>query len=313
MARRWTLLSYSSVSEIVSLAVVIPSYNSAEFLPAVIASVLGQIQPPDEILLIDDGSTDATSEIAAKFSDRIRFVRQENGGVSSARNHGARLTKSEWLLFLDSDDLLLPHATQALLATAEGGAGEVVYGRVIARGPTPADARLHGLPSSAGVPPHPAKKNFKRAIITTPGAAIVRRAVFGKAGGFVPGFEPMEDRDFWVKCGMLTRFGFCDTVVLDKTFREGSAGTQVSRRIRSGLHARLAFFDWCRKRDLDVAFLETSVAGVVDAALKEAVWYKRWEIIDPLLTQAAALGVKTFWTARARVQWRGLQLLGLVK
>lgn len=295
-----------------SVAIIIPSFNSAELLPAVITSALRQIRPAEEIVVIDDGSTDATSAACAPFANRVRFVRQENGGVASARNHGARLTTAEWMLFLDSDDLLLPHATESLLSSAGKGSG-VVYGRVIARGAAPAEARLHGLPSSAGEPPHPAKKNFKRAIITTPGAAIVRRDVFEKTGGFVSGFEPMEDRDFWVKCGMLTGFAFCDTVVLDKTFREGSAGTQVSRRIRSGLRAQLAFFEWCRGRGLDFGFLETSPVKVVDSALKEAIWYRRWEILEPLLAQAVELGVRSFWTRRARWQLRALRLLGIAK
>jgi glycosyltransferase involved in cell wall biosynthesis len=296
-----------------SVAILIPAYDSARYLPGVIESALRQTRAAEEIIVIDDGSTDATGEVCTPFVPRVRYVRQENGGVSTARNHGATLSTSRWFLFLDSDDQLLPHAVEALLDAVRRESCGVAYGRVIARGRSAIEDRLHGLPSAAGDPPQPTRANFKRAVITTPGAAIVRRDVFEKAGGFVPGYEPMEDRDFWMKCGMLTRFAFCDTVVLDKTFREGSAGTQIGRRIRSGLRAQLAFLDWCRERDFDTAFIGTTVAGIVDQALREALWHRRWEILEPLRAQADALGVRSYWYHRAGWQLRALRLLGLAK
>ncbi len=189
------------------IAIVIPSYNSAAYLPAVIDSALRQTRPAAQVIVVDDGSTDATPEICARYGGAIVALRQPNAGVSAARNFGARTATAPWLLFLDADDTLLPHALEALGDTARATAAcGVAYGRVLARGRSAIEDKLHGLPSAAGAPPQPARANFKRSVITTPGAALVRRDLWEKTGGFIPGYEPMEDRDFWMKCGMLAAF-----------------------------------------------------------------------------------------------------------
>jgi glycosyltransferase involved in cell wall biosynthesis len=92
----------------ISFSVIIPNYNNASTLARAVESVLTQSYPASEIIIIDDGSTDASAEVAAGFGDRVRYVRQANAGVSAARNNGARLAKGDWLAFLDADDIYLP-------------------------------------------------------------------------------------------------------------------------------------------------------------------------------------------------------------
>ena len=90
--------------------VVIPAFNAEATISQSIESVLHQIRPINEIIVIDDGSTDSTASIVKSFQkleDRIRYYFQENCGVSSARNYGVSLAKSENVLFLDSDDVWL--------------------------------------------------------------------------------------------------------------------------------------------------------------------------------------------------------------
>lgn len=94
-----------------SISIVIPAYNSAKFLPAVIQSVLEQTYKYWELLVIDDGSTDNTAALVNEYcqlDSRIRLISKENGGVSSARNLGVELSNAELIAFLDSDDLWLP-------------------------------------------------------------------------------------------------------------------------------------------------------------------------------------------------------------
>ena len=90
--------------------IVIPTYNRLRFLTEALASVFGQSRRPDEIIVVDDGSNDGTAEAMARLTDQgVRYVRQQNAGPSAARNRGMREATSEWIAFLDSDDLWLPH------------------------------------------------------------------------------------------------------------------------------------------------------------------------------------------------------------
>jgi glycosyltransferase involved in cell wall biosynthesis len=86
----------------------IVTYNRAAFLPGAIESVLAQTLPPDEILVVDDGSTDETPSVLAGYGDRLRVVRQENAGRSAARNRAVAEARAPLLSFLDSDDRWAP-------------------------------------------------------------------------------------------------------------------------------------------------------------------------------------------------------------
>ena len=88
-------------------SVVIPAFNAAATLAHAIESVRAQSWPAHEIIVVDDGSTDATAEIAAGF-DGVRLIRQQNSGVSVARNAGAAAASGDWLAFLDADDWYAP-------------------------------------------------------------------------------------------------------------------------------------------------------------------------------------------------------------
>ena len=93
-------------------SVVIPAYNAQDTLARALDSVLAQIWPAFEIIVIDDGSSDATAAVAASYGEKIRYLRQENAGVSAARNHGARIASGDWLTFLDADDWYYPNRLQ---------------------------------------------------------------------------------------------------------------------------------------------------------------------------------------------------------
>jgi glycosyltransferase involved in cell wall biosynthesis len=98
-----------------SVSVLIPTFNRASFLPETLASVMNQTLAPQEVILIDDGSTDDTSAVVASllsthtnWGTRLRVVRQENGGKSAALNKGLALAAGEWIAFNDSDDTWMP-------------------------------------------------------------------------------------------------------------------------------------------------------------------------------------------------------------
>lgn len=96
---------------------IIPTYNRRDLLPRALDSVLAQTMPVDEIIVIDDGSTDSTDDmLRARYGDRVRYVWQANAGVSAARNHGLRLAQGRYLALLDSDDLWRPTKTELQVA-----------------------------------------------------------------------------------------------------------------------------------------------------------------------------------------------------
>ena len=91
-----------------AFSVVIPAYNGAATIERAIRSVLEQTHAPREIIVVDDGSTDATATVVARFGAAIRYLHQANAGVSAARNAGARHATADWLAFLDADDWYYP-------------------------------------------------------------------------------------------------------------------------------------------------------------------------------------------------------------
>jgi glycosyltransferase involved in cell wall biosynthesis len=100
-----------------NLSVVIPTHNRANLLPDAIESALGQTLSPVEVIVIDDGSTDDTEAAIVPYLPRIRYIRQENQGVSSARNRGVSEATGEWIGFLDSDDVWEPTRLEWIQAT----------------------------------------------------------------------------------------------------------------------------------------------------------------------------------------------------
>lgn len=97
------------------VSVIIPVFNREAFLAEAVESALGQAGAPLEVIVVDDGSSDGTARVAARYADRIRYVFQENAGPPAARNRGVSLAGGNFLAFLDSDDLWPPERTGILL------------------------------------------------------------------------------------------------------------------------------------------------------------------------------------------------------
>src|SRR5437660_7821705 len=98
-----------------TISVVIPTYQRREDVLDAVASVLAQHHEVMEIVVIDDGSTDGTSEaLLSRYPDQVRLLGQPNSGPSAARNAGIRVAQGDVIAFLDSDDRWLPHHTQTI-------------------------------------------------------------------------------------------------------------------------------------------------------------------------------------------------------
>jgi glycosyltransferase involved in cell wall biosynthesis len=91
-----------------TISTILAVYNGRQYLAEALASILGQSHPVDEIIVVDDGSTDDSAQIAERFGPPVRCIVQQNAGQSAARNHGVRVSRGEMLGFLDCDDLIHP-------------------------------------------------------------------------------------------------------------------------------------------------------------------------------------------------------------
>ena len=292
------------------ISVIIPVYNGAATLANAIESTLRQTRPADEIIISDDCSSDPTAEVAARYAQRVRYVqRANNGGLSANRNTAVRNSCGEWLLFLDQDDELLPHALESLSRTADTTGAGVVYGFVLLRGNRPEQARLHGLPWAAGEPPLPSQANFWWTAITTTGCALFRRSLIDEVGEFDETIWQAEDCEFWLRCGVTCRFAHTDTVVLKKHETVGSLGSAAAGSIWWRLYLQEKFLAWCAARSVDTRFLATSPGQLTDHALKRIFHKKAWGVLSPVLARARAHRARTPWYYRGMLTEKVLGVL----
>ena len=110
------------------VSIIVPCYNQAQFLAETLDSVLAQTHENWECIIVNDGSTDNTEFVAKEYCDRDQrfvYLKKENGGLSSARNAGLDVAKGEYVQFLDSDDILLPHKFEYQIRMMETNMSDV--------------------------------------------------------------------------------------------------------------------------------------------------------------------------------------------
>ena len=292
------------------ISVIIPAYNAEKWLRSSVESVKKQSRPADEIIIVDDGSTDGTPGLCRELGEQIRYMRRVNGGLSAARNSGVAMAKGDWFLFLDADDALYPDALEMLSSKAQSSGAEVVYGFVLQRGETLLGTKLHSLPYAVGAPPHPAAATFWWTPISTAGCALISRGLNEKIGGFDEAFRQVEDAEYWLRCGVTTTFAHTGTMVLDKTYSANSLGQQRASSIWYRLQLQMKFLAWCRDHDISTDFLRTSHRAMVNHALTQAWRNRKWELLVPILGVARQLRVVTPWCVRAAFKCLRLRMAG---
>jgi glycosyltransferase involved in cell wall biosynthesis len=162
-----------------TIACVIPTYNSAHLLRRAIDSVLAQTRRVDEVIVVDDGSTDNTREVVASYGSSVQYFYQENKGGGSARNHGVEHSKSDWIAFLDADDEWLPTKIERQAACLTAARDAVLcYGMIWHH-------QMNGVPRAAcDVPPERLWPQLRISNWIIPSVAVVRKDVFCRLGGF---------------------------------------------------------------------------------------------------------------------------------
>ncbi len=217
------------------VSVIIPCYNQAHFLGEAIESVFKQKYPHYEIIVVDDGSTDQTANVAAGFG-RVRCVSQKNQGLSAARNAGLEASKGNYIVFLDADDRLLPNAFEDGIKTLNSHPEcAFAYGHVQL-------ISANGLPLPSPRQSGPQGDHYLELLrhnyIWTPGAVIYCRGVFD----FVKGFNPQVNAsaDFDLNARIIRLFPICcsDTVVLEYRRHDESMSRDFAEMLKSAVIAR---------------------------------------------------------------------------
>jgi len=191
-----------------SVSVVIPTYNYGRFIKAAISSVLDQTRSPSEVIVVDDGSTDETTAVVAAFGKAVRYMRQDNAGVSAARNLGVRESTSQLIAFLDADDTLEPSTLEKQVARLDRDEeiGLVHCAMREFDDETGATIRLHMEGGEDRVANN--LLLWEGPLIVAAGAIIVSRQAFDRVGGFDTRMKVGEDWDFCYRVAQLFKIGF---------------------------------------------------------------------------------------------------------
>jgi glycosyltransferase involved in cell wall biosynthesis len=189
-----------SISRAPVVSVIIPTYNRADLLPRALNSVLQQTFVDFEVLVVDDGSTDKTAALMAKYQerdDRVRYLDQpQNAGVSAARNRGLREARGVFMAFLDSDDEWLPYKLERQVALFQRLSERVglIYGGVENVGPG-GERNIHTPRHRGDI----RSTLLERNVIHGTSGVTLRRATVERVGFFDEGIPAVEDYDYWLR------------------------------------------------------------------------------------------------------------------
>jgi len=208
------------------ISVIIPSYNSAPYLPETLASVFAQTYPVHEIIVVDDGSSDNTEEVLRAYRERITYVKQANAGVSCARNNGIERATGNWMAFLDSDDVWAVQKLERQVAFLRGGDYVCVHTNFYVFG------EYEDTPLA---PPEVLRQQYDLATLLirffiSPGTALIRRDTRAR---FSPWARMSEDTIYFLDLLAEGRFGFINEPLMGYRRWAGSLTHQADAAVRS--------------------------------------------------------------------------------
>lgn len=269
----------------VRVSVVIPTYNQCRYLPAAIDSVLDQDVSGIELVVVDDGSTDATPSVIARYGDRIVAIQQPNAGAAHALNRGIGVASGALVCWLSSDDRFLPGkiAAQVDAFEADPGLGLCCTGWNV----VDTDGRLtREVPRLDWVHPDPFVAVFWRNPING-STVMMRRDLFADIGWFDERLRADVDADMWLRVTRDHRVKVLDGAFVD--YRVHGEALSANRslmiaskqrvrlaRVRDGsLVSRLRMSDPDRVAELLVAMGDEHAIGQLDDVAR-ALWRSAW-------------------------------------
>lgn len=220
------------------VSVIMPAYNSAATIARALASVFAQSVPPDEIIFVDDGSQDGTSDLARGLRPdghptALSVLCQANAGAGAARNRGIAEAKGRWIAFLDADDEWAPGKLErSLQVAATGGFNLVGHDMIVADGSsrTKLDCARHA------VGPNLYRKLFTRGFMAT-STILARRELFDRAGVFNEALRSGQDYELWLRMLALPecRTGIFNEALTIYHVTEGSISSGTQTRLAANM------------------------------------------------------------------------------
>jgi len=206
------------------ISVIIPTWNRSSYLARALESVFAQSVLPHEVIVVDDGSTDNSSEIIKLNFRDVRYLYQENRGVSSARNTGILAARGDWIALLDSDDRWEPHKLER-------------QQRALQANPDAKMCHSNETWIRNGKRVNPMNKHAKRGGLIfqhclplcaiSPSAAVIKRELFDEIGLFDEALPACEDYDLWLRICATHPVLYLDEPLL---LKYGGHADQLSRR-----------------------------------------------------------------------------------
>ena len=183
------------------VSIVTPTYNQGQFLAATLDSLLAQDYPAIEYLVLDDGSTDQTPAVLERYRGRVEWERQANMGQSRTLNKGWGRASGEYIGYLSSDDLLLPHAVSALVAALQANPAAAVaycdFDIIDSKGKQIRVEQSQDFDH----------RRMLELLVCPPGpGALFRRSVFDQIGGWNEQLRKIPDFEFWLRAARLGPF-----------------------------------------------------------------------------------------------------------
>lgn len=226
------------------VSVVIASYNMANYLPLAVRSALAQTYKHIEVLIVDDGSTDNTGEVAKHLLDdhRVRYIVQQNKGQAVAKNCGIRESSGEFIAFLDADDMWMPEKldTQIPLFFHSKTLG-VVYAKlkyIDEKGKELLERPDNYMLFRGRVSNPLFIRNFIRF-----GTAVVRRECFDRLGGFKEYLRMGIDYDLWLRFSTQYEFDYVDQPLLCYRVWSGQMSNNCKGRYLNGIEIMKIFLE----------------------------------------------------------------------
>jgi glycosyltransferase involved in cell wall biosynthesis len=218
------------------VSVIIPAFNSAQFLADAVESVFAQTYPAVECIVIDDGSTDHTQELLnelLKLHPSLKTARKTNGGLSSARNMGMLESTGDFISFLDADDAIIPDKIERQVAflNAHPDAG-LVYGDSLIATETLRPVKMYTteMPRELETMDSLCYRNW-----FAPMVPLVRRTVTDRVGEFDEELAGAEDWDYWIRCAKVARIAYLPGAVSLYRIHSGQLSNNYFRNRRGGI------------------------------------------------------------------------------